>query len=293
MRPLAISLAILLMAASAHAQKKSYPIFRALDQKSVETMVLGVPQSNPLRLAQLKRAFEDVECTGANLHEQSTSQGSNLLCSLPGKSTDTVLISAHYRHVGEGMSAVDDWSGSIMLPLLYRALTATPRQQTYIFAALSGDDAAKVFLASLTPAQRRSIKAIIALDALGLGPMRFYIHLSGTVPTPAENSLRVQLFEAADNQGLKPPESSIPGSWFHVDDTKEFRYHGIPAILMHSVDGSKRHVPGSRDDNAEAIDANDYFASYMTLCYYLVGLDQVSAWSALPSAPSPRRGGRR
>ena len=43
------------------------------DQKSVETMVLGVPQSNPLRLAQLKRAFEDVECTGANLHEQSTS----------------------------------------------------------------------------------------------------------------------------------------------------------------------------------------------------------------------------
>jgi Zn-dependent M28 family amino/carboxypeptidase len=293
MRPLAISLAILLMAASAHAQKKSYPIFRALDQKSVETMVLGVPQSNQLRLAQLKRAFEDVECTGANLHEQSTPQGSTLLCTLPGKSTDTLLVAAHYRRVGEGMSAIDDWSGSIMLPLLYRALTAAPRQQTYIFAALSGDEAAKVFLASLTSAQRRSIKAIIALDALGLGPMRFYIHLSETVPTPAENSLRVQLFEAADNQGLKPPESSIPGSWFHIDDTKEFRYHGIPAILMHSVDGSKRHVPGSRDDNPEAIDANAYFASYMTLCYYLVGLDQVSAWSALPSAPSPRRGGRR
>ena len=180
-----------------------------------------------------------------------------------------------------------------MLPLLYRALTATPRQHTYIFAALSGDDAAKVFLASLTPAQRRSIKAIIALDALGLGPMHFYIHLSRTVPTPVENSLRAQLFEAADNQGLKPPESSIPGSWFHIDDTKEFRYHGIPAILMHSVDGSKRHVPGTRDDNAEAIDANAYFASYMTLCYYLVGLDQLTAWSAQPPAPSQRSGGRR
>ncbi len=70
MRPLVISLAILLMAASAHAQKKSSPIFRVLDQKSVEAMVLGVPQSNPLRLAQLKRAFKDVECS--NLQEQPT-----------------------------------------------------------------------------------------------------------------------------------------------------------------------------------------------------------------------------
>jgi Zn-dependent M28 family amino/carboxypeptidase len=291
MRPLAISLAILLMAASANAQKKPYPIFRALDQKTVETMVLGVPQSNPLRLAQLKRAFQDVECT--NLLEQPAPQGSNLVCTLPGKSTDTVLIAAHYRHVGEGMSAVDDWSGSIMLPLLYRALTATPRQHTYTFAAFAGDDAIKVFLASLSSAQRRSIKAIIALDALGLGPMRFYIHMSQTVLTPAENSLRAQLFEAADNQGLQPPESSIPDSWFHIDDTKEFRYHGIPAILMHSVDGSKRHLPGSRDDDAKAIDVNAYFASYMTLCYYLVGLDQVTLWSTLPSAPSPRSGGRR
>ena len=73
-------------------------------------MVLGVPQSNPLRLAQLKRAFKDVECSDAGT---ANPQGSNLLCTLPGKSTDTVLIAAHYRQVGEGMSAVDDWSGSL------------------------------------------------------------------------------------------------------------------------------------------------------------------------------------
>jgi Zn-dependent M28 family amino/carboxypeptidase len=293
MRALAIPLAILLTAIPRDADKKPYPIFRALDQKSVETMVLGVPQTNPLRLAQLKRAFADVECKGENLKEQSTEESTNLLCTLPGKSADTILVAAHYQHVGEGMSAVDDWSGAIMLPFLFRSLTASPREHTFVFAALSGDDGAKAFFASLTPAQRRALKAVIALDALGLGPMHFYIHLSGAVPSPGENFLKMQLFEAADNEGLKAPESSIPGSWFRIDDTRQFRYHGIPAILLHSVDGSRRAVPGSSNDKADAIDAKAYFATYMTLCYYLVGLDQITAWSALPSSPSTRGGGHR
>jgi hypothetical protein len=75
-------------------------------------MVLGVPQLNQLRLAQLKRAFNDVECNGSNLREQSTTDGTNLVCTLPGNSTDTILVVAHYQQVGEGMSVVNDWSGS-------------------------------------------------------------------------------------------------------------------------------------------------------------------------------------
>lgn len=291
MHPLAISLVILTAAAPAEAQKKPYPIFRALDQKSVETMVLGVPQSNQLRLAQLKRSFEDVECGGSNLREQATNDGSNLLCALPGKSADTILIAAHYQHIGEGMSAVENWSGAIMLPFLYRALTAAPRQHTFVFAAYCGIEGVKTYLASLTKAQRHAIRAVVALDALGLGPMHFYIHQSGSVPSPVENFLRVQLIEAADNQGLKPPESSIPDSWFRIDDTKEFRYSGVPAILMHSVDRSNRHIPGSPDDKAADIDGNVYFASYMTLCYYVVNLDQMTNMTGAPATP-PSRGRR-
>jgi Zn-dependent M28 family amino/carboxypeptidase len=282
---LAISL-ILFMATPSGAQKKPYPIFRVLDQKTVDSMVLGVPQSNQLRLAQLKQTFNDVECNGNNLREQSTAEGTNLICTLPGKSTDSILVLAHYQHVGEGMSAVDDWSGSIMLPFLYRALTATSRQHTFIFAALSGEDGARVFLASFTPAQRRALKAVIALDALGLGPLCFYIHLNDTLPSGSESLLKLQLFEASDNEGLKAPESSIPDSWFRIDDTKAFRSKGIPAILLHSVEGAGRSVPGSVNDKADAIDTNAYFATYKTLCYYLVGLDQITAWSAQPPPPS-------
>jgi len=285
MRSLALVLAALLFAISAKAQKKPYPVFRVLDQQTVDAMVLGVPQPNQLRLAQVKRAFSDVECTETNLREQATAEGTNLLCTLPGNSTDTILVVAHYLHVGEGMSVVDDWSGAIMLPFLYRALTATPRRHTFTFVALSGEDGGKVFLSSLTHAQRHAIKAVVALDALGLGPTRFYIHQLGALRSPAENFLASQLIEAADNQGLTPPESSIPEAWFRIDDTRAFRYQGMPAILMHSVDGSKRNVPGSADDKSDAIDTNAYFASYRTLCYYIVALDQMTD---LPPTSSPR-----
>jgi hypothetical protein len=291
MRSLALAFAVLLLPIAVGAQKKAYPVFRVLDQKTVDEMVLGVPQSNPLRLAQLKRAFNDVECIGGDLREQTTPDGTNLVCTLPGSSTETILVVAHYEQVGEGMSVVNDWSGSIMLPFLYRALTATPRQHTFTFVALSGEHGAKPYLASLTHTQRRAIKAVVALDALGMGPMRFYIHQIGSLRSPAENVLASQLLEAADNQGLKPSESSIPGSWFRIDDTREFRYQGIPAILLHSVDGANRSIPGSPNDKPNAIDTNAYFASYRTLCYYIVALDQMTGLPATASTPSSR--GRR
>jgi hypothetical protein len=289
MRPLPLALAALLLPISAVGQKNPYPVFRAFDQQTVNAMVLNVPQSNQLRLAQLKRAFDNVECT--DLREQSTAEGVNLLCTLPGNSADTILLVAHYQHTGEGMSAADDWSGSIMLPFLYRALTATPRRHTFTFVAFSGESGARSFLAALTHAQRHSIKAVVALDALGLGPTCFYIHQLDTLRSPAESFLAAQLIEAADNQGLKPPQSAIPGSWFRTDDTKEFRYQGIPAILMHSADGPNRSVPGSANDKPDAIDTNAYFASYRTLCYYVVALDQMSGLPASFSSPSAR--GRR
>jgi hypothetical protein len=289
MRTHVLALAALILLIPAGAQKKPYPVFRAFDQQTVNAMVLNVPQSDQLRLAQLKHAFDNVECPG--LRELPTAEGASLLCTLPGNSADTILVVAHYERIGEGMSALDDWSGSVMLPFLYRALTATPRSHTFTFVALSGEQGARLFLASLTHAQRHSIKAVVALDALGLGPTSFYIHQLGALRSPAENFLAAQLIEAADNQGLEPPQSAIPGSWFRIDDTREFRYQGIPAILMHSADGPNHGVPGSANDKPDAIDTNAYFASYRTLCYYVVALDQMTDLPTTASAQSSR--GRR
>ncbi len=291
MRALAIPLAILLTTIPVGADQKPSIVFRNLPKKTVDLLVLNVPQTNTIRLAQLKQTFSDLQCKGGDLREQQADEGKNLLCTLPGKSTDTILVLAHYEHEGKGMGAIDNWSGAIMLPFLYHALTAVPRQQTFMLAALYGADGGKVLLHSMTHTQRHSLKAVIALDALGLGPLRFYLRPNGSLPTFSETHLEAQLLQAALDKGLKEPQSTIPGSWLRIDDTRDFRFIEIPAILIHSVDKSKRDLPGSVDDTSAAIDRDVYFEDYTLLCNYLAELDTLH--KDQQSNPTPSARGRR
>jgi len=261
-----------------------------MQRQSVDMLVHNVPQRDADRLAQLKQTFRDLECKGDNLRELPAGAGVNLICTLPGipppgSKLETIVLTAHYEHEGAGMSAIDNWSGAIMLPFLYHALSAVPRQHTFVFAEVDGEAGSKALLHSVPGA-----RAIVAFEALGLGPPCFYIHPSGSVPTYTETLLKATLFRAADEIGKPEPEAAIPGSWFRIDDTRPYRYAGVAAILFHSVSGATKHLPGSIDDTPGHIDSDAYFGSYYLLCYYMVGLDQLPARTL---APDQRTGGGR
>jgi hypothetical protein len=261
-----------------------------MQRHSIDMLVHNVPQRDPERLAQLKQTFHDLECKGDNLRERPAGDGTNLICTLPGtalqgKKLDTIVLTAHYEHEGAGMSAVDNWSGAMMLPFLYHALSAVPRQHTFVFAEVDGEAGSKALVHSLP-----GVKAVIAFEALGLGPPCFYIRPNGSVPSYNEVLLKAALLRAADEIGKPEPEASIPGSWFKIDDTQHYRYAGVSAILLHSVSKATKHLPGSADDTAQKIDSDAYFGSYDLLCYYVVGLDQLPSQQL---APDQRSGGGR
>ncbi len=290
MRLLAIFLIFLLPAFASDTPQQPKIIFWNMQRHSVDMLVHNVPQRDPDRLAQLKQTFHDLECKGDNLRESPAGEGSNLICTLPGtpprgSKLETIVLTAHYEHEGAGMSAIDNWSGAIMLPFLYHALSAVPRQHTFVFAEVNGEAGSKALVHSV-----RGPRAVIAVEALGLGPLAFYIHQNGSVPSYTETLLKAALLRAADVLGKPEPEASIPDSWFRIDDTRPYRYAGVAAILFHSVSGTTRHLPGSADDTPGQIDHDAYFDSYNLLCYYVVGLDQI------PSQPLPsdqRTGGGR
>lgn len=91
-----------------------------------------------------------------------------------------------------------------------------------------------------------------------------------------------------------PPEM-IPGSWLKVDDTQQFRYHGIAAILVHSVGRPQRNLPGSEKDSLDAINGDAYFDAYAALCFFMIELDDLKIGgpaldqSRTPSSSSHRR----
>jgi hypothetical protein len=290
MRVLAIFFILLLPAFASDTNQPPKIIFWNMQRHSVDMLVHNVPQRDADRLSQLKQTFYDLECKGDNLRERPAGEGTNLVCTLPGVAPqgtklETIVLTAHYEHEGAGMSAVDNWSGAMMLPFLYHALSAVPRRHTFVFAEVDGETGSKALLQSLHGA-----RAVIAFEALGLGPPCFYIQPSGSVPSYTEAILKAALLRAADEVGKPEPEASIPGSWFRIDVTRQYRYAGIAAILLHSVSKATKHLPGSVDDTPEKIDSDAYFGSYNLLCYYVVGLDQ---FPSQPLAPDQRTGGGR
>ena len=296
LRIVSIVLASLLTAVPAGADGNPVIALWQLNQKDIYSLVHHVPQPNALRLAELSRTFQDLECKKDDLREETKRNRKNLVCTLPGTSTETILVIAHYEHEGKGMGAVDDWSGAMMLPLLYHALTATQRKHTFVFAALCGDAGAEDLLHSMTHDQRSSIKAVIALEDLGLGPLRFYIGPNTRPDNPDPPSFYNRTNTPSDNQATPPneviltsrllraavlntspePKSSTPGSWLKIEDTRDFHSQNMTTILIHSVGKSTRNIPDSVKDTPDAIDSDAYYESYRLLCYYLDELDQVA-----------------
>jgi hypothetical protein len=293
MRALALSFLVLLAAASHAAEPRHGIFFWTVQQKDVDSLVHHVPQEDSVRLAQLKQTFKDMQCSSNDMREQAFATGRNLVCTVHGSSPDTILFVAHYEHNGSGMSAVENWSGAIMLPFLYHALMASPRKHTFVFAELAGEDGAKSFLRSLNRVQLRALKAVVAVDALGLGAPSFYLRPNDFRPTPTELLLESTLLLAAQEKGVPAPQAEIPGGWFKVDDTKQFRFKGIPSILFDSVGRETRDIPGSEKDTRDAINGEAYFTTYSLLCFYIAELDETKV-GAPPdqSAPSSSRGRR-
>jgi hypothetical protein len=319
MRILALTLALLAASAqTSHAapvhQSPSSPssphkqksiVFWDMSQNSVNFLLKNVPQANSVRLAQLRQTFIDLQCRNSNLRQPSFAGGKNLLCTLPGtplsgpaathltSQSGTIIFIANYAHQGTGESVIDNWSGALMLPFLYHALSIAPRNHTFLFAAVQGDDGAKAFFDSLSPAKRQSILGVIALDCLGLGPVQYYLSPFDSFGNLNYNRLVQQLQQGRVDQHLDLPAAAIPGHWFKVDVTREFRYHGIQTVLLHSVTWSNRNLPGSANDTYAAINPDAYYKTFSQLAVYAVELDKP--WPHRPgeAAPHPSTGRRR
>jgi hypothetical protein len=287
-------------------------VFWNMSHSSIDSMLRHVPQTNSSRLAQLEQIFNDLQCASPNLREQPASEGPNLLCTLPATAPNpkdspapnsknvpdpssesgTILFLANYEKLGPGQSAIENWTGAIMVPFLYHALSATPRHHTFLFAEVDGAAGAKALFDSFTPDQRHAIRGVVVFDSLGLGPAQFYINPNDTFRNYGSAFLQHQLRQAAQDQHFDFPVTAIPGSWLKIDLTREFRHHGIPSILIHSVTFDTRNLPGSARDTPQSIDHAIYFKTFILLADFATELDQPWPSPTYNPASTPSRGRR-
>ncbi len=258
--------------APANAQSSTGQILYWANSKPfVESWVSQVPSADSERFSRLRAMFTGQGCTHLEEEPVGNHAGSNLICTLPGSDPGTVLIVAHFEHEGKGAGAVENWSGAAMLPLLSHALSATPRNYTFVFAALDGAKGASTFMNNRR-ATRRQFRAMFALEDLGLSPSKYC----------AFNWAPLQEFGLAqflaDASALVHPGAPLERTGcdrLRIDDTRVFRQADIPALIIHSVTPSERSLPGSAADTTAAIHGDNYYESYQLLATYLAALDRV------------------
>jgi hypothetical protein len=249
-------------------------------RERVDAMLRNVPGSDEDRFLRLREYFTYFGCTASQMEQQSIGGGAskNLVCTLPGSGPGIVVVAAHYEHEGAGEGVVEGWSGALLLPILFKSIQAQPRQHTFVFAALYGTKGVQKLLDSWTEDQRGRVKAVIALDALGLGPVQFYL-FPGVVSSPDSNELYtiMTLGLSAERiaQILKHPAKTNqePAPPSNIDDTRRFRALGIASILIHSVTRRTFAVPGSTQDSIGVIKPAAYHDNYEFVSYYLCSLD--------------------
>jgi putative aminopeptidase FrvX len=210
--------------------------------------------------------FEQAGCN-VNL-EKVDRHSSNVICSLPGKTTATIVVGAHYDFAGEGQGIVDDWSGVSLLVSLFQTLKAARPEHSYQFIAFAAEEkglaGSSRYVKELSPEQRAGIRAFINLECLGLAMPKIWVQRS----TP----MLVQRW-AETASAAHIPMSGVNVQELADDDTHPFLSKDIPVISIHSVTQETFSILHSKRDTIAAIHPEQYYDSYRVLALYLTYLD--------------------
>jgi aminopeptidase YwaD len=204
-------------------------------------------------LAQLRRGPVTVRLEVDATLEPRTAN--NVIGVRPG-GPETIVIGAHLDSVSAGPGANDNGSGTAVMLELARVLAARPSPFTIKFVAFDAEEIGLLgsghLVSQLTEAERRSIRAMINLDMVGVGEQPRF---------GGSEELTRPAFAVAASLGQ--PAQSIGDGLNGASDHASFLRAGIPALFLYRSNDPNYHSP---NDLAEYVDpANLDFAGRVVL----------------------------
>lgn len=203
--------------------------------------------------------------------------GHNIIGYIPGKRKETIVISAHYDHLGERqgqlyLGADDNASGVAALLALATYFRNHPPEHTLIFAAFDAEEmglrGARVFVAD-PPVPLTTIVLNINLDMVSRNDNN-ELYASGTYHYP---HLLPLINSDNPNITLKTGHD-LPGSgrddWTTQSDHAAFHDRGIPFIYFGVEDHPDYHSPS---DTFENIQPDFFYQAALTILDVLKKID--------------------
>ena len=211
--------------------------------------------------------FAAAGCT--QVFEQSVkgSRQGNVICTLPGTGQETILIGAHFDSINS-LGVVDNWSGAVMLPSLYRALAGRERSHTFVFVGFTDEEigfrGSEAYVKRMNKAQRSQIRAMVNIDCVGMTSTKVWIRR-------ADKGLLDSLSKVASS--LKLPLQGVNVNDVGDTDSLSFASKGILVIDIHSITQENYDRLHMGRDTPDTIRMDDYYNTYTLLCVYLGFLD--------------------
>lgn len=194
----------------------------------------------------------------------------NLICEIPGPEDSVIVVGAHYDKVNEGDGLIDNWTGTALLPALYASLKqGDPRKHKILLVAFGEEEkgliGSKYFVSQIKKHDRPHYRAMVNIDSLGLGAPNVWGGRSD--PT---------LFEYAGHiaNALSITVGNVALDQVGLSDSFPFKARKIPAIDFHSITEPTWKILHTKNDNRDALQADDYWNSYRLIATYLAYLDE-------------------
>jgi hypothetical protein len=252
--------------------------FEKLAPALIQQRLEMVPGTLAERRATIESLFREVGCDGEQLTNLKVpgSKEPDIICALPAAdpNASTIVVGGHYDHIPIGRGAVDDWSGSSLLPSLYQSLKSSPRNHRYLFIAFSGEEkgllGSKEFVHRLSKPDRAATSAMVNLECLGLAPPEVWA-------SRADKVLLQAYLQVTRALGVQAAGMNVDN--YGDDDAHSFRDAKIPVLTIHSLTPETIGILHTSRDQLEAIHPEDYYTAYNLAATYLAYLD-----SQLPAA---------
>ena len=207
-------------------------------QDRVGSRLERLPLTNEQRHATLREMFLEAGCQESQLRLQKVrrTDQTNVICSLPGDDDEVVVVGAHFDKVAEGQGAVDNWTGTSLLPCLYESMATKPRFYTYEFVGFAAEEkglwGSRQYVRSLRRDSERSVRAMVNMDSLGLSVTKVEVNRS-------DPELICNAFQASRLVGI--PLEGMNVDQVGITDSESFRRSRVPTLSVHSVD--EEHFP--------------------------------------------------
>jgi hypothetical protein len=260
-----VSFIIAMVALGSGSVAQQQPPIVALE--TIKSDLALVECKNADRLESVKKLFLSKGANADDIKVDGLRSVENIVVTKKGKTSEIIIIGAHFDKSPSGCGAIDNWTGIVILANLYANFLNMATDKTLVFVGFGREEEGLIgsrAMANAIPKESRGqYCGMVNFDSFGLAYPQVLSNTSSPRMTSFAKELAVE---------VKMPfsEASVTGA---DADSSSFLNKEIPSITFHGLSNKWPEILHSSKDKLEAINPQSVLIGYQFGSLYLTRMD--------------------